>query len=89
MPDDDLYIYQMDLIFRFWKTDIWLKVRDLFHLQATTRNEGGAAEWKLQSLSPGEMEFARHAIDDQKKVPENVQNKRNKTLRGSHTMPHV
>lgn len=50
MPEDDLCIYQMDLICRFWKAAIWLKIRDLFYLQATTRSEEGAAEWRVKSL---------------------------------------
>lgn len=53
----------MDLIFGFQKADIWLKIRDLFYLQATIRRRCSQVESEA-SLSPEEVEVAGYAIDD-------------------------
>lgn len=66
MPEDDHFIQQMDLICRFCKAEVLLKIKDLFQLQATTRSKDEA------SLSPEEVEVARNTKDDQEEGPKKV-----------------
>lgn len=69
MPEDDHYIQQMDLICRFCKAEVLLKIKDLFQLQETTRRSRVEDETRL---SLEEAEVARDIKDDQEEGPEKV-----------------